>query len=915
MDPELWQRLTPLFDAALEIPKEKRSEFVVQVCGEDGELKQELERLLSANDQESDTFDDPLVNLHDFDSAKKQVFFEGDMLLGRYRIIRLIGEGGMGAVYEAEQDPPRRRVALKVIKGALASPDQLRRFKQEFQALGRLHHPGIAQIYDAGAAETAFGSQPFFAMELVHGKPLRVYADERQIDTRQRLSLMIQICDAVQHAHQRGIIHRDLKPGNMLVEESGQPKILDFGLARMTDSDVEATRQTDIGQLLGTLPYMSPEQTTGDPLALDTRSDVYALGVILYELLAGRLPYDMPQLLYEVIRTIQVVDPTPLSSVNRMYRGDIETIVSKALEKEKERRYTSPADLAADIQRYLDDKPIAAKPASTSYQLQKFSRRHKGLVAGVAVVVLVLAAGVVVSTWEAMKARRAEASAQAVNDFLQNDLLAQASASNQAGPTTKPDPDLKVRTALDRAAARVEGKFDKQPEIEAAIRDTIGQAYVDLGLYPDARKQLETALALYRRVDGANNPKTLNTALRLGGVVELQGKFAEAETLDSQTSEAMRQVLGSRHPSTLKAMMNLADDYADQGKYAQAEPLLIQTLEVDRKVLGPEHIETLRCMIALARVYDREEKYAQAEATESQTVEIDRRVLGPEHPNTLMAMNNLASSYNREGKYAQAEALKSQALDIYRRVLGPEHPSTLQCMVGLGDIYGNENKYAQAEALMNQTLEISRRVLGPESISTLYAADNLAGTYSDLGKYAQAEALYSQTLAPTREVLGPEASLTLDMLSGMAAVYQAEGKYGLAETYAAQALAGLRHRSGPDNSYTMAAANDLTLVYVSQRRFAESESLARETEKLEEGKQPDDWQRFWAESLLGASLAGQKKFGEAEPLLLEGYRGLVERKDMMAVPDRYRLRSTREWIVQMYKAWGKSEKAVEWKAK
>src|SRR5271170_7279110 len=196
MDPELWQRLTPLFDAALEIPKEKRSEFVVQVCGEDGELKQELERLLSADDQESDTFDDPLVNLHDFDSAKKQAFSEGDMLLGRYRIIRLIGEGGMGTVYEAEQDLPRRRVALKVIKSALASPDTLRRFKQEFHALGRLHHPGIAQIYDAGASETPLGSQPFFAMELIHGKPLCVYANERRIDTRQRLSIMIQICDA-----------------------------------------------------------------------------------------------------------------------------------------------------------------------------------------------------------------------------------------------------------------------------------------------------------------------------------------------------------------------------------------------------------------------------------------------------------------------------------------------------------------------------------------------------------------------------------------------------------------------------------------------------------------------------------------------------------------------------------------------
>ncbi|MGA3317752.1 MAG: serine/threonine-protein kinase [Candidatus Korobacteraceae bacterium] len=368
--------------------------------------------------------------------------------IGRYRIIRLLGEGGMGAAYEAEQDKPRRRVALKVIKAAWASPELLRRFEQESQALGRLHHPGIAQIYEAGSADTGFGLQPFFAMELIHGKPLDEYADVQHLNMRQRLALMIQVCEAVQHAHQRGIIHRDLKPGNILVDESGQPKILDFGLARVTDSDTGATRQTDMGQLLGTLAYMSPEQVTADPLALDTRSDVYALGVILYELLAGKMPYTLTRHLHEVVRTIQEVDPVPLSTVNRLYRGDIETIVAKALEKDKERRYASAAGLSGDIRRYLEDQPITAKPASTSYQLQKFARRHKALAAGASAVLLVLAAGVVASTWEAVQARRAEASAQAVNDFLQNDLLAQASANNQSGLGAKPDPDLKVRTAL-----------------------------------------------------------------------------------------------------------------------------------------------------------------------------------------------------------------------------------------------------------------------------------------------------------------------------------------------------------------------------------------------------------------------------------------------------------------------------------
>ena len=286
--------------------------------------------------------------------------------IGRYRIIRLLGAGGMGTVYEAEQDHPRRKVALKVLKYGLPSPDVLWRFEQEAEVLGRLQHPGIARIYEAGQAETGRGvAQPYFAMELVHGVPLLEYAQAHHLNTRQRLELMVKVSEAVQHAHQLGVIHRDLKPANILVEESGQPKILDFGVARVADREAQATRQTEVGQIVGTLAYMSPEQVSGDPLAVDTRSDVYALGVILYELLAGRLPYPISRQLPEAVQTIREEEPTSLSSVNRTFRGDIETIVGKALEKEKTRRYASAEELAADIQHYLKDEPITARPPST----------------------------------------------------------------------------------------------------------------------------------------------------------------------------------------------------------------------------------------------------------------------------------------------------------------------------------------------------------------------------------------------------------------------------------------------------------------------------------------------------------------------------------------------------------------------
>ena len=953
-----WQKIKEIVGSVLERPPEERSAYLDQACSQDSALRAEVESLLAAHQDSSPLpafpwqVSDPEKTIS---SAGAQLATEARHLrIGAYRILHLLGEGGMGVVYEAEQDRPRRRVALKVIKSEWGSPERLRRFEQEFETLGRLQHPGIAQIYEAGTADTAFGNQPFFAMEIIHGKPLVKYAAEGKLNTRQRLALMIQVCEAVQHAHERGIIHRDLKPGNSLVDESGQPKIVDFGLARVTDCDMQATRQTDAGQLLGTLPYMSPEQVTADPSALDTRSDVYTLGVILYELLAGQLPYHLSRQLPEVMHTIQHVDPAPLSQVSREYRGDIETIVSKALEKDKARRYSSAAELAADIRRFLDDRPITAKPPSTSYQLQKFARRHKALVASVVAVFVVLAVATTVSTREAIRANRSAETAEALNNFLRNDLLAQASTSAQ---TTTPDPDLKVRTALDRAAERIAGKFDRLPQVEAAIRDTVGGAYMDLGLYPEARKQEERALELYRRALGAENPKTLQAMNSLGHAATLQGKYPEAEALLTQTVNTMRRVLGAEHPDSLSAMYNLAALYNHQGKYAQAQTLFQQIAEARRRTLGPEHRFTLAAMNGLANSYNEQGKYAQAEVLYTNILEVSRRVLGSEHPNTTLAMSNLSLNYYMEGKFNEAEALLLQTVDIRRRVLGPEHPETLMsmqylasaysdvgdykqadaifsqileirrrvmgpehhdtllAMTNLASILRSEGKYAQAETLGTETLDIMRRVLGAEHPDTVWRMNDLANAYSAQGKYAQAEALYNQTLELRRRLLGPEHPNTLSTLADMASMYQREGKYALAETYAAQTMTGRSHAAGKEDPDTLGAEADLALAELSQGKFPESERLAREVLEIDQKNQPEDWQRFRAASLLGASLAGQKKYAEAEPLLLEGYQEMAARKNRIAVPDWYHLEWARKWIVELYEAQGKPEKAAKWQQK
>jgi tetratricopeptide (TPR) repeat protein/predicted Ser/Thr protein kinase len=1083
VEPERWLKIDFLYHSALERELSARAAFIEQACGEDEELRGEVESLLAESEGTEDFLEAPAVEVaaRDLATSFEDARFRTPAAIGRYRIIRLLGEGGMGTVYEAEQEEPRRIVALKVIKLGLASPDRLRRFRLESRALARLQHPGIAQIYEFNTADSDFGPQPYFAMEFIRGLPLREYAEVHRLDTRQRLILIVKVSEAVHHANQRGLIHRDLKPGNILVDESGQPKILDFGVARVTETDAledaQPTMQTAVGQIVGTLAYMSPEQVLGDPLDVDTRSDIYSLGVILYELLSGRLPYQVNQRqLSEAVHAIREEEPESLSSINRNYSGDIETIVKRALEKDKTRRYASAADLGADIQRYLNDEPITARPPSAGYQLQKFARRHRPLMAGVAAVFVVLLAGVAVSTSEAIRANRAgqaalserdravaaeasalqernralterrradneSASAKAVSDFLQNDLLAQASASAQARPDTKPDPNLKVRTALDRAAAGIAHKFDKQPLVEASIRQTIGSAYLDLGIYPEAGKQIERVLDLRRRLLGAEHPDTLSserslaviyryqgkadqaesllnkvlgiqrrllgadhpntlesaydlallyddqekfaqaeplltraldgqrrtlgekdpgTALTMNKLAELykeEGKYSQAESLHTRALGIQRTVLGEEHPDTLFTTNSLASLYGDEGKYTQAESLYAHALEVQRRVLGEEHIDTLETMTSLGNLYRTEGRYAEAEHLQTRTLEIERRVLGEEHPDTVTSMNNLAALYDAQGKYAQAEPIDTKVLEIHRRTLGEENPATARSMNNLAVLYGKEGRWAQAEPFLANALAIRRRVLGEGHPLSLMTMANLGFVYQRLGKYAQAEPLSNRaveglrraegqehndtlismnmlgllyrsegkyaeaerilikTLEIRRRVLGADHPDTIKSMNSLASLYRSEGKSAEAETLLTSVLEARRHVLGPAHPDTTSVMTLLGEVRLQQKKYVEAEVLLREARNNNEKAAVDSWERYWSLNLLGASLAGQGQYAEAEPLLVSGYQGMIQREATIPLEERLVVSQAGERIVQFYENWQKAEKAAEWREK
>jgi serine/threonine protein kinase/tetratricopeptide (TPR) repeat protein len=1047
-------RANELFLKALDLPAPgERQRYLEDACAGDAALRTEVDALLDASARAGSFLESPAPSPDLGATADGPPAAEcPGTVIGPYKLLEQIGEGGFGVVFMAEQTQPvRRKVALKVLKPGMDTRQVVARFEAERQALALMDHPNIAQVYDGG--ETAAG-RPYFVMELVRGVPITAFCDAGHLSVRQRLELFVSVCRAVQHAHQKGVIHRDLKPTNVLVtlhDGTPVPKVIDFGIAKATGQQLtEKTLFTHFAQMVGTPLYMSPEQAQMSGLDVDTRSDVYSLGVLLYELLTGTTPFDQERLrtvgydeLRRIIREEEPARPSARLStlgpaagaaaahrrsdprrLRQLVRGELDWIAMKCLEKDRTRRYETANALARDVERYLADEAVEACPPSAGYKLRKFARQHRAALVTAAAFAVLLVAGGAVSAWQAVLARRAEAAAleardtaaaeqrtavaqrdravaaeeeaQAVLDFFRGKVLAAARPKGEKGGLGRA---ATIREAVDAAEPGIAAAFERRPAVEAAIRNSLGATYWRLGDLDQAVRQHERALALWRQARGPDHRDTVHEMNDLALVYRAGGRLKEAIALHEDVLERDRAALGPDDPGTLSAMTNLALAYLDASRPADAITLAEAVLKVRRVTLGPDHDDTLTTAYILAQAYQNTGRVAESVPLFEATWKARRAALGPDNPATLWAQYRLATAYRDADRAAEAIPLLDEALARQRVVLGQDHPSTLNTLQGLATAYRAADRLAEAIPLFEEALKLWRDKVAPDHPSTLGAMGDLALAYRDAGRLAEAIPLHEETLTRTRAKLGPdhyntlagtinlalayqtagrvaealpldEAALrlaratlgpdhptTLIAITNLALSYQAAGRVAEAVSLFEELLTRRRAKLGPDHGHTRASVNYLAQAHlagrqwavaeglfrdlvaarrrlspvkvpalaealaglgaslVGQEKAAEAEPVLREALALDERERPDAWQRFYVQSLLGAALLGQQKAADAEPLLLAGYDGLKQRAAKVPAWARTAcLADAAERLAQLYEATGKPAEAAKWRA-
>jgi serine/threonine protein kinase len=883
-----------IFTEALSLPRSERAAYLEGACGSDTGLRRKVEALLDGHDRLGDFLEEPPQTIPPRARAGNSAGERPGDRIGHYRLLQQIGEGGCGIVFMAEQEEPvRRRVALKIIKPGMDTKSVIARFEAERQALALMDHPNIAKIFDAGATESG---RPYFVMELVRGIKITDYCDRHALPTEERLRLFVQVCQAVQHAHQKGIIHRDIKPSNILVTETEQsdalPVVIDFGIAKATTNQqlTDKTLFTALEMLIGTPAYMSPEQAALASVDVDTRTDIYSLGVLLYELLTGSTPFDTGELLKagldEIRRVIREQEPvrpsTRLSKLTdadltsvaqrrhsepptliRAVHGDLDWIVMKALEKDRARRYPTANGLALDIQRFLADEAISARPPSKLYKLRKAVLRNKLLFTGTGVIALLLVVSLIVVSASLARERRSRQESQQVTKFLE-DMLQGAGPSVALGEDTR-----MLRRILDQTAARVGREMARQPLVEAELRNIIGKLYEELGHADKGEEMVRKALEIYRKQMGSDSLEAAASLNLLGLQFMAQNKLPEAKQAYSEALAIRRRQLGNEHADTATSLNDLGVVYRDEGKLAEAEAMTREALRTRLKLSGTNtnNLAVADSLRNLCMTLGEQQKWAEAEITAREVLKMRRQILVPEHPLVASALGDLAWAANGNGKFEEAQALQAEALVMKNKLLGDTHPDVPYALNSLGKVLGRLGDRPASEAVLKAVLSIQRKLLGEDSQPTLETIYSLGQVLHSQGKQSEAEAVWRELLSLWRKRGEEDKPDRLYALRALGETLEDEGKWSEAEAVWRESLALWRNRGGIEERQSMYTLRKLGLALEAERKWPEAAAVHGEALAISRKKGDADPEALVDLERLVRVLTAEKKFAEAQQLL------------------------------------------------